>query len=84
MATPEEEERRSEALDNARNDGANAWSPSRAREAVRRAGYQMNWGHTLGEPHRTIAEMDRRGSFDSPEEYRAAFYGIRGYPAPAL
>ena len=37
MATREEEQARREALDRRRAEGANAWSPSRAREAMRRA-----------------------------------------------
>lgn len=84
MASTDEESRRLQALDERRNAGADAWSPSRAREAIRREAARMNWGRTMHEPTRTIEFMERSGGFDDPDLYATAFQGYRGYPAPKV
>jgi hypothetical protein len=76
MATPVEEQARRDALDARRKAGDAAWSPSRAREALR--AYLCESG-LAGVAHTWSAEAERAGAFDEPEALRT--FARRRVPA---
>lgn len=73
MAAPEEEQRRAEALDKARNEGADAWSPSRAREAIRAWGarYLQACPGARIPRHCTVESAENIGALDNQERFEA-------------
>lgn len=69
MASPEEERRRAVMLDERRRAGDAAWSPSRAREALRAFGV-THFGRDRN-PHQLCEKAADTGALDGPEAFDA-------------
>lgn len=66
------------AIDAANDRGADAWSPSRAREALRAHGFERRWRHDTA---KIEARLEAQDAFRSAEEFRSALFRETGTPA---